>query len=49
MGAPMHKINVDLKHCYGIKALKHTFDFSDRRAYAVYALSLAKIRSAKNC
>jgi ABC-type lipoprotein export system ATPase subunit len=33
----MQKIKVDLKHCYGIKTLKHTFDFSDRSAYAVYA------------
>lgn len=33
----MQKIQVDLKHCYGIKELKHTFDFSSRSAYAVYA------------
>jgi hypothetical protein len=36
-GAPMQKIKIDVKHCYGIKALKHTFDFSERKAYAVYA------------
>lgn len=33
----MQKIKVDLKHCYGIKSLTYTFDFSDRSAYAVYA------------
>jgi len=34
----MNKVGVDLKHCYGIKALKHNFDFSTgTAAYAIYA------------
>jgi hypothetical protein len=33
----MQKLKVDLKNCYGIKQLKAELDFSDRRAFAVYA------------
>jgi len=33
----MDRVNVDLKHCYGIKALKKEFDFSNTQAYAIYA------------
>ncbi len=33
----MNKVNLDLKHCYGIKSLKAAFDFSKERAYAIYA------------
>ena len=31
--------HVDLKHCYGIKALKHELDFEKARthAFAIYA------------
>lgn len=31
------KLNVDLKNCYGISELKHCFDFTDSRGYAIYA------------
>ena len=31
------KLSIDLEHCYGIKKLKHEFDFSKRGAYAIYA------------
>jgi len=43
------KISVDLKNCYGIKALRHDFDFSTRNACLLYApngamkTSLAKV------
>ncbi len=33
----MEKLSVELQHCYGIKQLKHTFDFSKNRAVAIYA------------
>jgi hypothetical protein len=33
----MKTLNVDLRHCYGIKALQHSFDFQKRKAYAIYA------------
>ena len=33
----MRLVSVDLKHCYGIKALKKEFDFSNTQAYAIYA------------
>jgi len=33
----MDRVSVDLKHCYGIKALKQDFDFSQQQAYAIYA------------
>ena len=33
----MDRVKVDLKNCYGIKALKKDFDFSKTRAYAIYA------------
>ena len=33
----MNKLTVDLENCYGIKALKAQFDFSGKRAYALYA------------
>jgi len=43
------KISVDLKNCYGIKALRHDFDFSTGNAFLLYApngamkTSLAKV------
>ena len=37
LGCVMDKVTVDLKNCYGIKALKTEFDFSEKRAYAIYA------------
>ncbi|MCH7541049.1 MAG: phage infection protein [Proteobacteria bacterium] len=33
----MERISVNLRHCYGIKALKHDFDFSNTRVFAIYA------------
>src|ERR1039457_2466836 len=33
----MNKLNVDLANCYGIKKLTKQFDFSQKRAYAIYA------------
>lgn len=33
----MDLVSIDLKHCYGIKALKRDFDFAKTRAYAIYA------------
>jgi hypothetical protein len=33
----MKKLHIDLANCYGIKALKADLDFTQHRAYAVYA------------
>ena len=33
----MDRVNIDFEHCYGIKTLKHTFNFKDAAAYAIYA------------
>jgi hypothetical protein len=33
----MNRVTLDLENCYGIKRLKTAFDFSQRRAYAIYA------------
>jgi Mor family transcriptional regulator len=33
----MNRIAVELENCYGIRKLHHPFDFSQRRAYAIYA------------
>jgi len=33
----MNKLNVELKNCYGIKNLRTQFDFSQQKAYAIYA------------
>lgn len=33
----MKKVSIDLRHCYGIKSLTATFDFTTQRAQAVYA------------
>ena len=33
----MNQVTVELQNCYGIKKLKHTFDFSQKKAYAIYA------------
>ena len=33
----MDRVTVDLKNCYGIKTLKHDFDFSKTSAFAIYA------------
>lgn len=31
------KLNIDLKNCYGISELNHTFDFTKTSGYAIYA------------
>src|SRR5580704_6315308 len=36
-GYVMDRVTVDLKNCYGIKALKKDFDFKKTPAYALYA------------
>src|ERR1700688_4560660 len=36
-GYVMDRVTVDLKNCYGIKSLKKEFDFSQKRAFAIYA------------
>jgi hypothetical protein len=33
----MKKLSVELENCYGIRALEAEFDFSQQRAYAIYA------------
>lgn len=33
----MNKLNVELENCYGIKKLQTQFDFSQKKAYAIYA------------
>ncbi|MEC4681081.1 MAG: phage infection protein [Nitrospirota bacterium] len=33
----MNKLNIDLENCYGIKKLKTELDFSQDKAYAIYA------------
>lgn len=33
----MKTVSINLRHCYGIKALQTTLDFSTRPAYAIYA------------
>jgi hypothetical protein len=33
----MKKLNVDIENCYGIKKLQAQFDFSQKKAYAIYA------------
>ncbi len=33
----MQKVSVELENCYGIKSFKTSFDFSSRKAYAIYA------------
>ena len=33
----MDRVKVDLENCYGIKALKHEFDFDKMAAFAIYA------------
>jgi hypothetical protein len=33
----MDRVSIDLQHCYGIKALKQDFDFSQTAAVALYA------------
>lgn len=36
-GFAMDRVSIDLKNCYGIKALKYDFDFTGQPAYAIYA------------
>lgn len=36
-GYVMDRIKIELENCYGIRFLKQTFDFSQSRAYALYA------------
>jgi hypothetical protein len=33
----MRKLTIDLENCYGIKRMNHTFDFSRKSAFAIYA------------
>ena len=33
----MEKLKINLENCYGIKKLKHTFDFTNKKTYAIYA------------
>jgi hypothetical protein len=33
----MNRVTIDLENCYGIKKLRHEFDFSQSRVYAIYA------------
>ncbi len=33
----MNKLQIELENCYGIKALKTSLDFTQHRAYAIYA------------
>lgn len=33
----MSRVCVELENCYGIRRLSHEFDFSQRKAYAIYA------------
>ena len=33
----MKEVQIDLKHCYGIKSLQYRFDFSSGQTYAIYA------------
>lgn len=33
----MNTLNLDLENCYGIKKLKHSFDFTSKSTYAIYA------------
>jgi hypothetical protein len=37
MGVGMNKLNVELENCYGIKKLQTELDFSQHKAYAIYA------------
>jgi energy-coupling factor transporter ATP-binding protein EcfA2 len=37
MRVRMRKLNIELENCYGIKTLKQCLDFSQRKAYAIYA------------
>lgn len=36
-GFVMDRVKVDLENCYGIKALHHEFDFTQKPAWAIYA------------
>lgn len=33
----MQQLRIELENCYGIRKLKHDFDFSKRRAFVIYA------------
>ena len=33
----MRKVSISLQNCYGIKKLNHSLDFSEKKAYAIYA------------
>ena len=37
MRARMKTLNIELENCYGIKTLKQQLDFSQEKAYAIYA------------
>lgn len=46
----MQKLNVNLKHCYGIKKLEHEFDFSVFHTAVIYAPNgVMKTSFAKTC
>ena len=36
-GLVMDRVKIDLENCYGIKSLRHEFDFTKKAAYAIYA------------
>lgn len=36
-GIDVDRLNIDLRNCYGIRELEAEFDFSDQRAFAIYA------------
>lgn len=44
----MRKLKMELEHCYGIRKLKHTFDFTNKNAVAVYAPNGAMKSSLAN-
>ena len=44
----MKKLKLNLKNCYGIKDLKHDFDFSEHKAVAIYAPNGAMKSSLAN-
>lgn len=46
----MNKLNIELEHCYGIKKLKYSFDFSTKSTYAIYSPNgIMKTSFAKTC
>ena len=33
----LKELKINLENCYGIRKLKHTFDFTNKKTYAIYA------------